>query len=114
MNQCQKFLLACLSPTSCSAYRGWENILRTCANILRVRMDTTTDTIAIHEHCTRIRSPGRLSILKQGYRIAGIRRSPEALEAGRGCLELELRILPVAGGAVRLPEQHSCAGGLVW
>jgi hypothetical protein len=35
MNQAQKFLLACLSRTSCSACRAFESILRTSANILR-------------------------------------------------------------------------------
>src|SRR5438105_14793027 len=44
MNSAQKFLLACLSRTSCSASRAFKNILRTSANILRIRMDTTTDT----------------------------------------------------------------------
>jgi hypothetical protein len=45
MNSAQKFLLACLSRTSYSACRAFENILRTSANILRMRMDATTDTI---------------------------------------------------------------------
>src|SRR5450759_3004918 len=31
--------------TSCSACRAFKNILRTSTNILRMRMDTTTDTI---------------------------------------------------------------------
>ena len=45
MNSDQKFLLACLSRTSRSASRAFKGILRTFANILRTRMDTTTDTI---------------------------------------------------------------------
>jgi hypothetical protein len=36
MNQAQKFLLACLSRTSCAAFRAFTNILRVSANILRV------------------------------------------------------------------------------
>jgi hypothetical protein len=35
--------------TFCSACRAFKNILRTSTNILRMRMDTTTDTIAIQE-----------------------------------------------------------------
>ncbi len=34
------------SRTSCSACRASKNILRTSANILRIRMDTATDTIS--------------------------------------------------------------------
>jgi hypothetical protein len=45
MNYAQKFTLACLLRTSCSACRAFENVLCASANILRMRVDTTTDTI---------------------------------------------------------------------
>jgi hypothetical protein len=68
MKSAQKFSLACLSRTSWSASRADKNILRTSANILRIRMDTTTDTIAMRKEASRFTSATSRSALASYWR----------------------------------------------